>query len=200
MKLPSEFYTRSDVVQIAKELLGKELCTYVNGTLCVGRITETEAYCGANDKACHAFGGRRSQRTEVMYDTGGHAYVYLCYGIHRLFNVVTNTRGAADAVLIRALEPLSGIEQMLHRRNKQASTPELTSGPGRLTKAMGIDLIHNALNLGSDIIWIQDSSDSSRVKIESSTRIGVEYSGESALLPWRFTVKSSKWLSKPARN
>lgn len=195
-KLPRSFYQRSDVVQIAKDLLGKVLVTNIEGVLTAGKIVETEAYCGRNDKACHA-NGKRTPRTEIMYGEGGHAYVYLCYGIHHLFNVVTNVNGLADAVLIRALEPIQGFEVMVERRNYTKA--KLASGPGTLSQAMGIKVQMTGADLCDDQIWIVGNSKPEQVKILADTRIGVEYAEEDALKPWRFVIADNKFVSKPIK-
>ena len=134
-KLTKEFYQRSDVLKVAKELLGKILVTNWNGVITSGRIIEVEAYAGINDMASHARGGRRTARNEIMYAAGGMAYVYLCYGIHHLVNVVTHTKETPHAVLIRAIEPVKGIELMLKRTGKKKSDNTLTRGPGNVSKA-----------------------------------------------------------------
>jgi DNA-3-methyladenine glycosylase len=182
------------VVQLAQELIGCELFTRVDGVLTSGLITETEAYAGQGDKACHAHLGRFTKRTSVMYEPGGIAYIYLCYGIHHLFNIVTNTKGNADAILIRAIAPTSGIDIMLSRRGKLKVNKTLTSGPGNVSKALGLDKTHNAMSVCGDTIWVQQSS-SSAIDIVKTTRIGIDYAGEDALLPWRFYDKNSKFVS-----
>jgi len=196
-KLSAGFYRRSDVVLIARELIGKVLCSQIDGQFTSGIITETEAYCGRDDKASHANNGTRTQRTETMYQPGGLAYVYLCYGIHHLFNVVTNVGGKADAVLIRALKPLEGTEAMLKRRNYEQIKAGLTAGPGRLTQALGITTKWDASSLLGGTIWIEDRG---RIlenrEISSATRIGVDYAGEDAQKPWRFYTADSKWVSQ----
>lgn len=195
-KLPTSFYRRDDVVWIARNLLGKILCSRIEGTYTSGRITETEAYCGRNDKACHANNGTRTDRTETMYRPGGVAYVYLCYGIHHLFNVVTNVKGKADAVLIRAIEPVDGKKAMLKHRDMDEIKPSLTAGPGRLTQALGITTDFDGCNLCGPKIWIEDRgftvADS---QIQASPRIGVEYAGDHAERPWRLFLKNSRWIS-----
>ncbi|WP_420318059.1 DNA-3-methyladenine glycosylase [Ekhidna sp.] len=192
-KLPRSFYLREDVVQIAMDLLGKVLVTQVNGVITAGKIVETEAYCGRGDKACHA-NGKRTPRTEVMYGEGGHAYVYLCYGIHHLFNVVTNKEGQADAVLVRALEPIEGIDVMTERRKNTHA--KLASGPGTLSQAMGIHVKMTGLDLLSDQIWIGTNGKDESINILSDARIGVEYAEEDALKPWRFIIAENKFVSK----
>lgn len=197
MILSRDFYERPDVVQIAKELLGKSLHTTLDSGYASARITEVEAYSGRNDKACHANNGLRTKRTEVMYGAGGVSYVYLCYGIHHLFNVVTNERGLADAVLVRAVEPLEGIDLMGKRRNKSTTDKRLTSGPGTLTQALGISTkTHYGLDLTGNKIWIEDAPGLNENNIIISTRIGVDYAEEDALKPWRFYIKDNPWISK----
>lgn len=192
-KLPQSFYEREDVVQIARDLLGMILVTNIQDKLVAGRIVETEAYCGRGDKACHA-NNKRTPRTEVMYQRGGVAYVYLCYGIHHLMNVVTNKEGLADAVLIRGLEPVHGISHMMERRNYTHS--RLSGGPGTLTQAMGITTSINGADLLGDHIWISSPREVIPFDTITSTRIGVDYAGDDALLPWRFYVEGNKFVSK----
>ncbi len=199
MQLPSDFYLRDDVVQIAKDLLGKFLITEFGGQRTVGKIVETEAYRAPEDKASHAYGNRRTQRTEVMYATGGKAYVYLIYGRYHLFNVVTNAKDIPHAVLIRAIEPIENVPLMLLRRQMSLLKPQLTAGPGVLSIAMGINTQHSGTNLIAEDspIWIEDrgmwveESD-----IIASPRVGVQSSQEWATIPWRFRVKGSPWISK----
>ena len=193
MRLDESFYLREDVVKIAKELLGKILFTNVQGKVTSGIIVETEAY-SQKERGSHAFKGK-TERNKVMFDAGGSAYVYLCYGIHHLFNIVTNVNGVADAVLIRALEPVTGEEHML-RRMKTKSPRRISSGPGKLAKAMGIDRSFNGKYLGSDDVWVEDAGIVVN-KIKASKRIGVDYAGRDALLPWRFTIQGNAWVSKP---
>jgi DNA-3-methyladenine glycosylase len=195
MILPLDFYLRADVVQVAQDLLGKLLITKVNGKLTTGIITETEAYAGITDRASHAFGNRRTSRTESMYLQGGVAYVYLCYGIHHLFNVVTNMAEIPHAVLIRSVEPVDGISYMKIRRNTEAIT-QLTNGPGKLSQALGISTRHDRSNLLQGPVRIEDSGIRvSQTDIQISTRIGVDYAGEDAKLPYRFYLKNSDFIS-----
>lgn len=197
MKLPRDFYERPDVVTIARELLGKVLCTNIEGHYSAARITELEAYAGRDDKACHANDGLRTNRTEAMYGRGGTTYVYLCYGIHHLFNVVTNSEGLADAILIRAVEPVVGLEVMMGRRNKARPDKTLSSGPGTLSQALGIKTnLHYGLDLLGNTIWIEDAPLLYSKDIVISKRIGVDYAEEDALRPWRFYVRGNKWVSK----
>lgn len=196
-KLPRSFYTRSDVVQISRELLGKYLFTNINGLLTGGMIVETEAYSGKNDKACHSHLGRRTSRTEIMYQQGGLAYVYLTYGIHYLFNVVTNKVGSADAVLIRAIEPSHGIEWMMERRGLEKPEKRLTAGPGVLSQAMGINKALYGEELTGNKVWIEDRGQKIKEEIiDARPRVGVAYAEEDALLPWRFSIRSNPWVSK----
>src|SRR5690242_2287584 len=155
-KLELEFYQRSNVLQIAKDLMGKVLVTNWKGIITSGRIVECEAYAGIIDKASHASGGRRTARNEIMYGEGGYAYVYLCYGIHHLFNVVTNSSEIPHAILIRALDPIDGAEKMLQRTNKKQLDHTLTRGPGNVSKALGILTKHSGLSLLGDKIFIAD--------------------------------------------
>jgi DNA-3-methyladenine glycosylase len=188
--LPLSFYQREDVVKIASELLGKCIFTQIDNQITGGIIIETEAYKGVEDRACHAYNYRRTKRTEVMYQNGGVTYVYLCYGIHHLLNVVTHTEGIPHAVLIRSILPSFGIATMLKRRKKTLLDSKLTSGPGSVCKALGIDLSYNALPLNSSCIWITNSDISvNKANIYQGPRIGVDYAGSDALLPWRFKLE-----------
>ncbi len=195
-KLPVSFYERENVLQIAKELLGKILVTKWNGVITSGRIVECEAYNGVIDRASHAFGGRRTARNEVMYGDAGAAYVYLCYGIHHLFNVVTNEKGIPHAVLIRALEPIEGIPEMLKRRGKKQFDYTITKGPGSLSVALGITVTNNGISLQSKQLFIADDGFIPDKKmIGKSPRIGVEYSGQAAAYPYRFFIKGNPFVS-----
>lgn len=196
MKLKEDFYQRADVVKIARELLGKGLFTKIDGVITGGIIVETEAYSW-KERGCHAYGARKTSRNAIMFEKGGYAYVYLCYGIHFLFNVVTNRPDTPEAVLIRALQPLEGIDRMRFRRNINNRDLHLTSGPGKLTKALGIGRTFNGKFLLDDEIWIEDlGTKLAKRYIEASERIGIDYAGEDARLPWRFSVKENDWVSK----
>ena len=198
MKLPYSYYLNQDPVFLAKDLLGKVLFTEIDGKTTAGIIVETEAYFGAQDKASHAYGGRRTNRTETMFSPGGISYVYLCYGLHHLFNVVTSVEGEPHAVLIRAIEPLLGKEIMEFRRNMPAEKPAISSGPGSAAKALGIDRSFNAKDLSGEEIWIEDHGIRFKPdEIAETPRVGVGYAKEDALLPWRFFVKGNKYVSKP---
>ena len=197
MVLPESFYTRKDVMKIARELLGKILVTEIDGIRSAGMIVETEAYAGATDKASHAYGGKRTKRTEVMYMHGGAAYVYLCYGIHHLFNVVTNVQDTPHAILIRAIEPMEGIDVMLERRGKEKLQPLLTAGPGAMSMALGIHTHHSGVSLQGPEIFIEDTGIKIAKKdIVAATRVGVAYAMDDALRPYRFYVKGNAYVSK----
>jgi DNA-3-methyladenine glycosylase len=196
-KLPDAFYQRENVVTIARELLGKLLVTKFNDVTTIGRIVETEAYNGVADKASHAFGGRRTRRTEVIFGGGGMAYVYLCYGIHHMFNVVTNGDGIPHAVLIRGIEPVEGKEIMAGRMHKTVFNKTIGKGPGNVAKALGIQTSHTGYSLLGDELFIAD--DGFVVKkstIISSPRIGVDYAGEDAKLMYRFYIKDNPFVSR----
>jgi DNA-3-methyladenine glycosylase len=196
-KLTKEFYQRKDVVKIARDLLGKALFTNIDGVVTGGIIVETEAYSW-KERGCHAYNGRKTERNAIMFAEGGHTYVYLCYGMHHLFNVVTNVEGVADAVLIRALEPLTGLPEMTVRRGRIPNPFHLTSGPGKLSKALGIQRNLNAKSLLEDEVWIEELPGKSltRRQIVASPRIGIDYAGEDSKLPWRFHLKDNRWVSK----
>lgn len=189
--LPVSFYARPDVTRVSRELLGKRLCSLIGGHFTSGIIIETEAYCGRGDKACHANNGKRTPRTEVMFGEPGHAYIYLCYGIHHLFNVVTNREGLADAVLVRAVYPETGVERMQKRRGG-TSLRNLVNGPGKFTQALGITTDLNKTSLLSKPLWIEDTSFAiSPSDITHSKRIGIDYAEEDALKPWRYFIDPS---------
>ncbi len=196
-RLQRSFFTRSDVTLIARELLGKELCLSVGDDIISGIIVETEAYKGSTDKACHAYQYRRTTRTETMFLDGGHLYVYLCYGIHHLLNVVTNVNGEPDAVLIRAVEWIHGEEFIRKNKSAQKNPLKWTSGPGNVCQAFGIDKTFDQVDLcESDTIWINDAPIYDTEQVISTTRVGVDYAGEDALLPWRFYIKDNPYISK----
>ena len=186
-RLPKTFYQSQDVAQIARELLGKYIFSRIDGNLTGGMITETEAYAGVTDRASHAYGGRHTARTDIMYWEGGAAYVYLCYGVHSLFNIVTNQKDVPDAVLLRGIYPTEGIDHMLLRSGKPKITKDFGIGPGKAAKALGIHYSHSGTDLNGDMIWIEDNGIQVKEKdIYSGPRIGVDYAGEDALLPYRF--------------
>lgn len=197
MKLPLSFYRNNDVLFLGKSLLGKYLFTKINDVITGGIIVETESYNGIDDKASHAYGNRFTKRTKTMFESGGVTYVYQCYGIHHLLNVVTSKRNIPKAVLIRAIEPTHGIEIMLKRRRKPTLTNQLTAGPGVLCQSLGITKAHDNIKLNSSVIWIEDRNCFVLEKnIISGPRVGIDYAKEDALLPWRFRIAENKWTSK----
>jgi DNA-3-methyladenine glycosylase len=217
-KLDNAFYDRPGVATVARDLLGKVLVTEFDGRRTSGRIVEVEAYNGVGDRASHAWSGRRTRRTEVMFGAGGTAYVYLIYGIHHLFNVVTNKKDIPHAVLIRALEPMEGIGVMRERlgrdRSRERSISEaaapsagrpgrsvdysLTRGPGNLSRALGLRTVHTGASLLGQEIWIGDDGyRPKRSEIIAGPRIGVDYAGVDAGLPYRFYIKGSPYVSGP---
>jgi DNA-3-methyladenine glycosylase len=198
MKLPEAFYHSDDVVSLSRELIGKYLFTCIDGITTGGYIVETEAYNGAVDKASHAYGNKKTPRTSTMFMQGGITYVYLCYGIHEMFNIVTSVEDHPQAILIRAINPAEGIDAMLSRRNMLTLKPNITSGPGSVAKALGITRNINAVSLQSDTIWIEDRGLTFPPEsIAAVPRVGVDYAGEDALLPYRFYVKGNPYVSKP---
>ena len=191
MKLPVDFYRRDDVVSISRDLLGKVLCTNIDGALTTAVISETEAYAGVEDKASHAYGDRRTPRTEPMYGAGGTAYVYLCYGSHHLFNVVTNEPGVPHAVLVRAARPLDGMDTIRTRRQGRKDS-QLMAGPGTVSQALGIHTRMTGTDLAGSRIWIEDRG----IRVPDKTvttgpRIGVDYAGDDASRPYRFVADLS---------
>ena len=191
------FFRQTDVVRIARDLLGKSLFTEYRGVITGGVITETEAYAGVTDKASHAYGNRFTERTQIMYRDGGCAYVYFCYGIHSLFNIVTNCEGVPHAVLIRGILPTEGIGVMLERRGMKHAVADFCKGPGKVSKALGIHYSHTGILLSKTVanneemkIWVEDNN---RLvpddEIITTPRIGVDYAEEDALLPYRFEFK-----------
>ena len=195
-KLSLKFYNRKDVVEIARDLIGKLLVTEFDGIKTSGRIVESEAYVAMIDRASHAFGGRRTARNEHMYSAPGTAYVYICYGMHQMFNIVTNKKNIADAVLIRAVEPIEGIDTMLKRTGKAKQDHKITRGPGNVGKALGIFKKHSGLHLLDDSIYLLD--DGYKViptELGVSARIGVAGAGKDALLPYRFYIRKNPYVS-----
>ena len=198
MKLHLSYYRNEDVLYLAKDLLGKILYTRIGAEITAGIIVETEAYYGVADKASHAYGGKRTRRTHTMYQSGGISYVYLCYGMHHLFNIVTSVENEPHAVLVRAVEPFIGREIMEARRNMAFTRAAISSGPGSAAKALGIDRTFNAKDLTGEEIWIEDHGlqfeDTAIAKVP---RVGISYAKEYAALPWRFFVIGNKYVSKP---
>ncbi|MGI6718540.1 MAG: DNA-3-methyladenine glycosylase [Bacteroidales bacterium] len=208
MVVDDSFFQRTDVVKIAKDMIGMRIFTSTDGIITGGYITETEAYAGTTDKASHAYNGKFTHRTKVMYDDGGTVYIYLCYGIHSLLNIVTNKKDIPHAVLIRSISPFLGKDIMLKRLKKQEENKKTFYGPGNVSKALNINYLQSGIKLNKIInqsiesknkflnfnkgykIWIEDRNmEISDRNIEISSRIGVDYAQEDALLPYRFTLK-----------
>jgi DNA-3-methyladenine glycosylase len=198
--LPKTFYLENDVVEIAKSLVGKIITTEIDGVLTSGIIVETEAYRGPEDQACHAKNGIHTPRTEVMYREGGILYVYICYGVHPMVNIVTGEEGNPHAVLIRAIEPLEGIETMYKRRKIYHRPRDLTSGPGKVAMALGIHKTHQGkpvCQLSDKAIQIFDT-DLPTFNLVESCRVGMsKYTGSCAFRPWRFYMKDNTFVSRP---
>jgi len=195
-RLPREFYTRSDVLEVARDLLGQKLVVpNKNGSRVAGIIVETEAYRGPEDRASHAYNGRRTPRTETMYGLGGTAYVYFVYGMYNQFNVVTNTEDIPHAVLVRAVEPVEGLD-LIRRRRAGRSEYELTSGPGRLCVAMGIDRRLDKADLLGERVWIEEGVSISPGEIARGPRVGIDYAEQWIDKPWRFWVRDNPFVSR----
>lgn len=196
-KLPRKFYLRDDTVQIARDLLGKLLVVRdESGKRISGMIVETEAYLGKIDRAAHSFGGRRTPRNEVTYGPGCHAYVFFIYGMYYQLNVVCGKVSTPHVVLIRAVEPVEGIETMRDRRGEMEDR-NLTSGPGKLCIALAIERSLNGQDLNGDAIWIEDHRSISPEEIAVGKRVGIDYAGDDAARPWRFWVRDNPFVSKP---
>jgi DNA-3-methyladenine glycosylase len=198
-KLSLAFYRRPDVVAVSRALLGKYLFTRIGGaTITGGRIVETEAYAGPADRASHAYGNRRTARTETMFRGGGVAYVYLCYGLHAMLNVVTGGADVPHAILIRAIEPTHGVDRMRARRRRERVDRTLAGGPGMLTEALGITTRDDGVELTGSRIWIENRGEAVRAdEMVAGPRVGVAYAGVDASLPWRFRVRDCSWTSLP---
>lgn len=197
-KLPAGFYRRSDVVTVSRELLGKVLCTRVNGAVTKAVITETEAYAGVGDRASHAWGGRRTRRTEPMFGPGGVAYVYLCYGIHHLFNVVSGPADTPHAILVRAGRPLEGVRLMERRRRCAAGDKGFMAGPGSIAQALGITTRLTGKSLLGETIWIEDHGIAvAAADILVGPRVGVDYAAEDAARPYRFRISDAASKKAP---
>jgi DNA-3-methyladenine glycosylase len=197
-RLGRAFYSRADTLRVARELLGKRLVVPADGGARVsGRVVETEAYLGAEDKGAHSYNRRRTARTETMYAKGGAVYVFFVYGMHHQFNVVTGPEGQPTALLVRAVEPEEGIEIMRERRAVPKER-ELTSGPGKLCKALGIDRTFDGEDMTTSArVWLEDAGARVRPEeIASGPRIGIAYAEEYALKPWRFWIKGNAFVSK----
>ena len=196
-KLSREFYARSDVLEVARDLLGKKLVVPANnGSRVAGIIVETEAYRGPEDRASHAWNSRRTRRTETMYGLGGTAYVYFVYGMYNQFNVVTNVEDIPHAVLVRALEPVEGL-QIIRRRRGGRSDRELASGPGKLCVALGIDRRLDGADLLGRRVWIEEAERISPREIASGPRIGIDYAEGWVAKPWRFWIRDNPYVSRP---
>jgi DNA-3-methyladenine glycosylase len=195
-RLPREFYTRSNVVTVARDLLGNLLVVPAdNGKRVSGRIVEVEAYRGPQDRAAHSYGGRRTKRTETMYGIGGTAYVFFVYGMYNQFNVVTNIEDVPHAVLIRALEPVEGID-LIRKRRRFLSNHNLTNGPGKLCLALGIDRRLDGADLLGDRVWLEEGEHVPRSRIMSGPRIGIDYAEEWIHKPWRFWIRNNPFVSR----
>ena len=195
-KLPLSFYNRKDVLEIARDMLGKIVVTNINGLITSGRIVETEGYTGIHDKASHAFNGKRTSRNEHMYHAAGTAYIYVCYGLHQMLNIVTNAENIPDAILIRAIEPLDGLDIMAQRTGKKRTDLTITRGPGNVGKALGIHKSYSGIHLLDEVIYLtQDGFKLEQDSIGISSRVGVESAGADALLPYRFYIKANKYVS-----
>ena len=198
-KLPREFYTRPDVLEVARDLLGKKLVVpNRSGQRVAGIIVETEAYRGPEDRASHAYGGRRTDRTETMYGIGGTAYVYFVYGMYNQFNVVTNVENTPHAVLVRAVEPVEGLD-IIKRRRGGGSEYRWTSGPGRLCIALGIDRKLNKADLLGDRVWLEEGVSISPRQIARGPRIGIDYAEKWVTKPWRFWLRDNPFVSRIGR-
>ena len=195
-KLGLDFYLRNDVVSLSKELLGKLLCTNIDGNITKAIIVETEAYKAPEDRACHAHGNKLTPRTESMYRAGGIAYVYTCYGIHQLFNVISGEKGFAHPILIRGVEPIEGIDLMLQRRKQEKLTKNIAAGAGLVVVAMGIKKSQNGISLLENEIWIEDAIAIAEKNIIASPRVGMNFEGPYKLIPWRFRILNNQYVSK----
>ncbi|WCT10301.1 DNA-3-methyladenine glycosylase [Mucilaginibacter jinjuensis] len=200
MKLPESYYLDTDVVKLSRDLIGKYLFSRLDGVVTGGYIVETEAYNGVIDKASHAYGNRLTPRTQTMFMQGGVAYVYLCYGIHEMLNIVTSVEGQPHAILIRAINPTIGLDIMQYRRNMAVIKPNITMGPGSVAKALGVSRKINGISLQSDTLWLEDQGLTfTDDEVAAMPRVGVDYAGDDALLPYRFYVKGNNYVSKPNR-
>ena len=197
--LPKSFYIRNDVVQVSKDLLGKKLVSTLGGVKTSGMIVETEAYRAPDDKASHAYGNHLTNRTKTMFAEGGIAYVYICYGIHHLFNVVSGEKGIAHVVLIRGLEPIEGLDHMSARRKMDPTRTQLCNGPGKFTRALAITKAHDTLNLLNrrSGLWIEDYQTYTDLDIITGPRVGMATAEECSNWPFRFRIKNNPWTSKP---
>lgn len=197
-KLPVGFYRQDDVVSVARDLLGKYVYSLVDGQLTGGIIVETEAYRGPHDRGSHAYNNKRTPRNEMMYSAGGVAYMYICYGIHDMLNIVTGTEGMSHAALIRAIEPIEGLDIMRIRRGVFDQDLRLCQGPGALAKALGLTKLHNGADLQGDIVWLTDHGITYRdEQVVASARVGMNFEGPYKTIPWRFYVRGNQFVSRP---
>ena len=197
-KLPLKFYQQEDVVSVARQLLGKYVYSHIDGKITGGIIVETEAYQGPEDRGSHAYNDKRTARNQMMYQAGGLVYMYICYGIHDMLNIVTGREEMSHAVLIRAIEPLTGLEAMRIRRNIFDLDKRLCQGPGALSKALGLTKLHNGFDLGGDVIWLEDKGlIYSENDVIASPRVGMNFDGPYKTIPWRFYVKRNQFVSRP---
>ncbi|MBK9215462.1 MAG: DNA-3-methyladenine glycosylase [Chloracidobacterium sp.] len=197
MKIPRRFYEREDTLAVARDLLGTQLVVpTTDGTRVSGMIVETEAYLGVTDRAAHSYGGRRTERNEVMYGRAGHVYVFFVYGMYYQFNIVSGPTDHPHAILIRAIEPIDGIELMRSRRGNMNDS-NLTSGPGKLCIALGIDRALNGEDLCGDAVWLERYRSIKADEIATGPRIGIDYAGEDAGQPYRFWLRGNRYVSNP---
>ncbi len=198
-KLPLSFYQR-DTFEVARELLGKYLVSNINNQLVAGKIVEVEPYLGTWDRASHSYPFKKTPRTEVQFANGGVAYVYFVYGMYYQFCIVTETEGIPNVILIRALEPVYNVDVMQQRRGENVKEINLTNGPGKLCISLGIDKNLYGESLVGNKLWLADNKDVKKDDIVCSSRIGIDYAGEFAKLPWRFYIKNNKFVSKQAED
>jgi DNA-3-methyladenine glycosylase len=194
-KIDKSLYIQSPFEVAKKVLLGAYLCSNIGGRFCAGKITELEVYVGAEDKASHAYPNKKTKRNAVMFDEGGKAYVFFVYGMHNQFNVVVGEENEANAILIRSLEPIAGIEVMQERRGTD-DLKNLTTGPGKLCEALGITREYNEIDLSGDLLWLSPRDSSSGVL--ACKRVGIDYAEEYKDVFWRYLIKDSKFISKKA--
>jgi DNA-3-methyladenine glycosylase len=200
MPIKKDFYCRDSLI-VARDLLGKLLVHESPEGVTAGKIVETEAYKGPEDKAAHSFGNKRTPRTETMYGPKGHSYIYLIYGLYYCINVTSGAfEGKPEATLIRALEPVKGIDLMIKRRKQTGQLVNISSGPGRLCIAMGLTKIHNGLDMSQPPLYITEGQSVDLQDITQAPRIGVDYAAEHKDLPWRFYIKNNPYVSCKSKN
>lgn len=197
-KLPTSYYRQEDVLAVARDLLGKYVFTNIGGNITGGIIVETEAYRGPDDRGSHAYADKRTPRNEVMYCAGGVAYMYICYGIHDMLNIVTGVGNSSHAVLIRSIQPVDGIEVMRGRRSIFDNDKRLCQGPGALAKSLGLTKSHNGCDLQGDVLWLENRGVIfNNDQIAATPRVGMNFDGPYKLIPWRFHVKGNPYVSGP---